>query len=292
MIKALAYVVSSNHGAKGTRFALAAVLLVAVLAAIMSHLWGIGFISEFHADFTDTLLWAEASCESGRLASPDFHYAYFIPFGGNLLMNIFIPFFGVGMTTIRCAMTVMIVIICGVTIVFFRSLGRSASQSIVASSFVLCLLCASIKLREVFFSHVIHYSLGACFLMAACVALGAMTKPREEGSAARKVLFGAILAWAASCGPAMLLYVAVPILGGLVVWRMLDLSSFAFTSRRDISWLCSGIVGVMLGTALHLWIASGLRALCRRRIFRRFRHCSPLHTRTLAPLWFRMVSGC
>ena len=153
-------------------FSSAVAFFVAVLAAIMCHLWGVGFFSEFHADCTDTLLWAEASVESGRLASQDFHYAYFIPFGGNLLMNAFIPLFGVGVATIRCGMMVMILIMCAVLILFFRSLGKSAGQSVAMATFVLCLLCSSIKLREVFFVHVIHYSLGACFLMAACAAVG------------------------------------------------------------------------------------------------------------------------
>ena len=240
------------------RFFSAVALLVAVFAAIMWHLWGIGFFSEFHADFTDTLLWAEASVESGQLASPDFHYAYFIPFGGNLLMNVFIPFFGVGVTTIRCGMTVMILIMCAVLISFFRSLGKNAGQSVVMAAFVLCLLCSSIKLREVFFVHVIHYSLGACFLMAACAVVCSTVQVRVKSPIARQLLFGVLLAWVASCGPAMLLYVVMPVLGGFVIWRVFDLDPFVVTARRDISWLCIGIVGVLVGLALYSWLASGV----------------------------------
>ena len=258
MTSILAFATSPAPNEKRIRFAFSVAFLVMVLTAIMRHLWGNGFISEFHADFTDTLLWAEASCEAGRLASPDFHYVYFIPFGGNLLMNLFIPLFGVGVTTMRCGMTVMILIMCIVSIVFFRSLFGGEARAFVASAVLFCLLCSTMKLREVFFSHVIHYSLGACFLMVACVVLGAMAQPGKENSPVRKMLFGMLLAWVASCGPTMLLYVAMPVLGGIVVWRMFDRTSLFVTARRDGSWFCCGVVGVMVGLALRLWLAGDL----------------------------------
>ena len=259
MKKLLTLATSSDPCAKRTRFAFAAAFLIVVLAAIMRHLWGDGLIAEFHSDTTDTLLWAEASCEAGRLASPDFHYVYFIPFGGNLLMNAFIPFFGVGITTIRCGMTLAILIMCAASLAFFRSLLGGSTKSVVVSAVLFCLLCSTVKLREVFFSHVIHYSLAACFLMAACVVLGSIGRMTEiRRSLVRKVLFGMLMSWAASCGPTMLLYVVVPVLGGLVVWRMLDSTDLPFTARRDLSWLCCGGVGVLMGLAIRLCLAKDI----------------------------------
>ena len=41
---------------------------------------------EFHADCTDTLYWAKATYDSGKLINPDFSYACLLPFGGSLLM--------------------------------------------------------------------------------------------------------------------------------------------------------------------------------------------------------------
>lgn len=54
---------------------------------------------EFHADCTDTIYWAKATFDSGKLISPDFSYACLLPFGGSLLMLLFLPFFGLSMTT-------------------------------------------------------------------------------------------------------------------------------------------------------------------------------------------------
>ena len=237
----------------------------------MKHLWGNGFVSEFHADFTDTILWAEASCESGKLASPDFHYVYFIPFGGNLLMNAFIPFFGVGITAIRCAMTVAILIMCAVAIAFFKTLVHDRARAVTASAIIFCLLCSTVKLREVFFSHVIHYSLAVGFLMLTLTLCGSAG---ESNSPVRKLLFGAVLTWAASCGPTMLLYVAMPILGSLVVWRILDATALQSTVRRDVSWLCAGIAGVLAGIMIHAWLSAGIPPTSYSDAYERF--CSPL----------------
>ena len=52
---------------------------------------------EFHADFTDTILWAEATFRSGKLFDPDFYYATAMPFGGQWLMIPFMALFGTGM---------------------------------------------------------------------------------------------------------------------------------------------------------------------------------------------------
>ncbi|WP_462367459.1 hypothetical protein [Ruminococcus callidus] len=61
---------------------------------------------EFHADCTDTLYWAKATYDSGKLINPDFSYACLLPFGGSLLMLLFLPLFGFSMTTNMMGMLV------------------------------------------------------------------------------------------------------------------------------------------------------------------------------------------
>lgn len=78
-----------------------------------------------------------------------------------------------------------------------------------------------------------------------------MVQARANDSITRQSLFGLLLAWAASCGPAVLLYVVMPVLGGFVIWRVFDAAPFVVTARRDISWLCIGIAGALLGLALY-----------------------------------------
>ncbi|MFR6496311.1 MAG: hypothetical protein ACLUOF_07935 [Ruminococcus sp.] len=44
-------------------------------------------------------LLGKGNLDSGKLISPDFSYACLLPFGGSLLMLLFLPFFGLSMTT-------------------------------------------------------------------------------------------------------------------------------------------------------------------------------------------------
>ena len=46
------------------------------------------------SDSTDSMRWALASLESGKLISDNFKYAAILPFGGNLLLLPFIAVFG------------------------------------------------------------------------------------------------------------------------------------------------------------------------------------------------------
>ena len=87
----------------------------------------------FHSDCTDTLLWAQASYDSGKLISNNFNYAALLPFGGNLLMLPFIPIFGVSMTTHNIGMVLFAVL-------FFLSLyalARSLGYNLAKTSFII-----------------------------------------------------------------------------------------------------------------------------------------------------------
>ena len=55
------------------------------LAAVVFYLYK-RCRSEYNGDFTDTLLWANAAVTSGHFYSPDYWYAYFLPFSGIPLM--------------------------------------------------------------------------------------------------------------------------------------------------------------------------------------------------------------
>ncbi len=118
-----------------------------------------------HSDCTDTILWARASFESGKLISDDFSYAALLPFAGNLLMLIYMPFFGYSMATHNAGMITFALLLI-LAVVFFC---RSFKMSYLHSSFVaFCLfftLSSSEKLREIMWGHIIYYSLGVLFFL-------------------------------------------------------------------------------------------------------------------------------
>ncbi|MBP7402385.1 MAG: hypothetical protein KBA30_07200, partial [Clostridia bacterium] len=62
------------------------ILLAAGAVAVVLYAVIVVAAGEFHADFTDTVLWAEATFRSGRLFDPEFYYAAAMPFGGQWLM--------------------------------------------------------------------------------------------------------------------------------------------------------------------------------------------------------------
>jgi hypothetical protein len=63
-----------------------------------------------HADFTDTIYWANASLESGKIFDPEFRYAALLPFSANLWFTPLIAVFGVSMTTQVIGMSIFAVI--------------------------------------------------------------------------------------------------------------------------------------------------------------------------------------
>ena len=72
------------------------VFVCAVMAAVYYIVFAARY--EFHADCTDTILWANASVESGKLYDPNFTYACFLPFSTSTLMIPLIKIFGLCMT--------------------------------------------------------------------------------------------------------------------------------------------------------------------------------------------------
>ena len=126
--------------------------------------------SEYHADCTDTIMWANASYESGKVYDPDFKYACFLPFGTNLIMYPFLKIFGLSLTTHIIGMTGFFLIL---TVSFFLMMLRTGAKftgAAMGTSAFLALTLSSRKLREIFWGHTIYYTLGILFLVIAVAA--------------------------------------------------------------------------------------------------------------------------
>ena len=227
-------------------------MLALSIAAIFQYVWSGTFLAELHADTTDTILWAAATRDSGAIANPTFHYGYFIPFGGNLCFLPFLRIFGLGTTSLRCGMTLFIVVFILAVLNLFRSFKWSPRASLFSSAVLLCGLLSTAKLREIHFGHVLYYSLGTLLLFLAVAAIGS----KREKKAALLLVCGS-LAWAAACGTPMLLYVTVPTLAAL----LLDLL-FGKDLRPDwkggFALVAAGVAGSLAGLALFLALSKNL----------------------------------
>lgn len=131
----------------------------------------------FHSDCTDTILWAQASYDAGALFNPDFGYAAMLPFGGTMLMLPFIGIFGVSMTTHHIGMVLFTLLFFASAWFLCRSLKFSLPTSFSALGVFAMILCSSAKLREIYFEHVIYYSIAVAIIF---VVLSLLIRFREQ----------------------------------------------------------------------------------------------------------------
>lgn len=118
----------------------------------------------FHSDTTDTIMWAEATCDAGKIFNPDFAYACLLPFGTSLIMSLLIPITGVSMTTHVFGMCIFFLLFTISMIWMLRQMHWSWGWISGAIFSVLMICSGSTKLREIFWGHTIYYSLGVLFL--------------------------------------------------------------------------------------------------------------------------------
>jgi len=146
--------------------------ILAVLAFVYVFLASFYYVttvakSEFHSDCTDTIMWANASYESGKVYDPDFVYACFLPFGTNLLMQPFLGIFGLSMTTHIIGMTLFFLILSACFFFMMKFTGSDFKGCCFGTAAFLGLTLSSEKLREIFWGHTIYYTLGLLFLIFA-----------------------------------------------------------------------------------------------------------------------------
>lgn len=126
-----------------------------------------------HADCTDTILWAKASYDGKTLFNEDFGYAAMLPFGGTAIMIPLVAVFGLSMTAHRVGMVIFTVLLFASVLWLCRCLKFSYALSFVSVGTLALVLCSSEKLREIFYDHVIYYSIG---ILIICVLLSLFIK--------------------------------------------------------------------------------------------------------------------
>ena len=145
----------------------------------------------FHADCSDTLLWAQASYDGKAMFNPDFGYAAMLPIGGATLMLPFISLFGVSVTTHRIGLILFTLILYAAVIFLCRSAKFGWVSSLFTVGVLSLTVASSEKLREIFYEHVIYYSI--CVLVFCLVAgLYLRCEKRFEKSSASAIALGAV----------------------------------------------------------------------------------------------------
>ena len=180
--------------------------------------------SEFNADFTDTILWANAAVKSGRYYDPDYWYAYFLPFSGIPIMIPFVAAFGLTYFSHQMGMMVFAVIFAAALYFFARSLGFSVGEAGTVSGITVILMCASHITRMIFYGHIIHYSLAIVFMCAGFCFLKRSSVFAPEGKH-RKIFDVMLPIWCMLCctnGMATVILFFIPFAGSLFLERYFD----------------------------------------------------------------------
>ncbi|MFA5006578.1 MAG: hypothetical protein WC509_03810 [Candidatus Izemoplasmatales bacterium] len=237
------------------RFAAAALVFALSLAVVVYYVLGPAE-GYFHSDSTDTIFWAEASYVSGMAVNPDFNYAAILPIGGNLLMGIWMPFFGTSMTTQALGMLSFLVVLAAALLFFFRSMRFGWTGTLFYAGLVLLALSATDKLREMFWGHVIYYSIYVVFLLVGFGLLARLERTGAVRSWKTWVLLGALFAYAALVaidGLQLVFIVLVPIGGAIAAERYFDY-------RRPLAAKANLPVWIVLAT-IAVGALTGLRIL-------------------------------
>jgi len=194
---------------------------------------------EFHADCTDTIMWAAASHESGHMYDKNFSYACFLPFGVNLIMQPLISMFGVSMLTHHLGMLGFFILFTSFFVLMLNEMRVNFRVNLVVSSIMLALTFSSTKMREIFWGHTIYYSLGLLFIFIGLFLYFKLlnladkrTKFAEDDIKGKKtnhilyiitlVILCIFIAFTATDGISALSIFALPFLAGIIAEQVLN----------------------------------------------------------------------
>lgn len=237
------------------------VIIMGILSVGMV-LYYIVFISKgyYHADCTDTITWAEAIIDGKALMNKDFYYACLLPFGGQLLMLPFVAVFGVGMTAQLCGMVMFAVCFAAAIVFMLKSMDMGYKGCVAGVSSMFMILSISEKLREIFWCHIIYYSLGLIFLM---VGMGLAIRVLKSDK--RKYVF-LLTVWTILCsmnGIQSLTIYGMPVLAALVANIFFDVKTPVLSKKNEKKYIIISIlvfsilIGILLGKIVNGNIIAG-----------------------------------
>lgn len=232
------------------------VALVFMLAAIASVIYFIAGPMEgyLHADFTDTIYWANASLESGRVFDPEFRYAGLLPFSANLWFMPLIAIFGVSMMAQVIGMIIFALVFAASLYFMCRSLEWSISWSAFSVGVTMLILSSSVKLREIMWGHVIYYSL---ILVLLFVGIGLAARLLRKRTTALCILTALWAVLSATDGVQIVAMVLLPVAGAIIAERFFD-GKKRLTDKCNFYPFCIS-AGIILAGSVGLLLLSLLK---------------------------------
>lgn len=210
-----------------------------------------------HSDCVDTMTWAAATAESGKIFSPTFCYPYLLPFGSTFLVYPFMKIFGFTMFTYRLSMLVFMFLFTTALYFTLRGMKWNKNLCLVTVALELITVSSSGKLRELFWEHIIHYSLGAFLAFALLALTFAFIKFYEKNdfslkNSKRVIILAVCMAlwsfFSAFDGVTTLALSSVPVVGALLIEVLMD-NRNRIVSRKNKGMALSALI-IIIATAL------------------------------------------
>ena len=236
---------------------IAACLLFLFACGIIQYfIWSDLFIQEFDADVAENVIWAQASVESGRLLNPNFYYTQILPFGGNLIFTPIVRHYGVNLFSLRLGMSIWSGLFALVLAGFFLCLKWNLPASFFSAAFILMFLSGTEKLREIFWTHVVHYNLSLFYLMLAFIFLSGMIHPDRKRRMFSLIGFELCLILGSANNIAVVLFFSVCILCGIILERFLLEGLPLLLNKENLILFAESAAGVLIGLLLGRILAA------------------------------------
>lgn len=227
------------------------------VACVFYFIWSPLFTAEFQSDTAEMLMWAQQILEKHTLISPDFSYSYTIPFGGQLILVPFVKILadrgrGLSLLPLRLGMSVIALIFLAAIFLFFRELfGKD--HAFAGSGVLVLFLCGVRSLRELFWAHMVFYSLSVLYFLVITVLMKKIVSETRAGGAAKWLVVFCLLLNVLACtsGAPLLIYFAVPFLCSMIVCFFRDRVSLRDRERE------AARSGILLIVSMALSMAAG-----------------------------------
>lgn len=246
-------------------------LILLSLAALIAVAVVIYFIvgpaeGYFHADCTDSILWAEAMYDSGKIFDEDFNYAALLPFGASVWLVPLIALFGVSMKAHVAGMVIFALLFLLSTVLLVRRMKYSYKASFGISALLFLILSSSEKLREIMWNHVIYYSLGLLlyfFLLSLTFYSWDSLEKTDRKPILRFLPLVGLFVFTvlnATNGFQMLVLTVLPVCAAVFLERLFDRNTKLLSKENipPILLLIAMIAGVLIGTVLLEFLLDGI----------------------------------
>lgn len=214
------------------------------------------FRDEMTADCVDTMFWTQMMVDYNKIFAPNFRYAALIPFGGQLFMYPFVKIFGVTMMAQMLSMALFAAAFGAAVYFCMREVFESRALAHLSVALLNATLLASVKLREIFWGHIIYYSLGVLFLMVALYLACKMLSRDWDKRFNRCGLFlGVWIFLTATDGLLSLVQCMAPLFGALVLqWCFNKERKFEYEKKIyavGVLICAAGLLGYITGIMLQ-----------------------------------------